>query len=201
MAAHTPLDRLGEPEDVAVPSLVSPVAAWIGGPTLFVNGGRQTLGEATPIHLSTYRPMIPRFLLLALAFTAGATGAAAQDLSTHVLDLARGVGGAGVPVSLEVETPDGWALVGRATTAESGRVESFPRAESAPEADGPGLYRLTFDLRDYWEGLGLHLAESSSPPLPFFPEVTVVFHVADPTAHTHVPVVVSPYGYSTYRGN
>lgn len=145
--------------------------------------------------------MTLRSHLLALVLVASATGAAAQDLSTHVLDLARGVGGAGVPVTLEAETPGGWALVGRATTAESGRVESFPRVEDAPEADGPGLYRLTFDLRGYWDGVDLGGAEPSGPPLPFFPEVAVVFRVADPEAHTHVPVVVSPYGYSTYRGN
>ncbi|MBJ7445612.1 MAG: hydroxyisourate hydrolase, partial [Sphingobium sp.] len=54
-----------------------------------------------------------------------------------------------------------------------------------------GLYRLSFDMSDM----------SKPTHSAFFPEITIVFRVADPTRHVHVPIVLSPYGYSTYRGN
>jgi 5-hydroxyisourate hydrolase len=99
-----------------------------------------------------------------------------------------------------------WALVGQARSQENGRVESFAPVPAAPRVGSAATYRLTFDMEGYWaslEPLGTPDApgENAGPPLPFFPEITVVFRVADPSQHTHVPVVVSPYGYSTYRGN
>lgn len=146
------------------------------------------------------------FVLAALFALAAAPGASAQDtavedlgISSHVLDIARGVGGGGVPVTLEVQTDDGWALLGRAVSQDNGRVESFTADESAPRVSGTETYRLTFDLGDYWSDVADEMDDG--PGLPFFPEVVVVFRTDDPTAHTHVPVLVSPYGYSTYRGN
>ncbi len=135
----------------------------------------------------------------ALLFSlAPATQAQALDLSTHVLDLARGVGGANVPVTLETRTGDMWRLVGRATTAENGRVSAFtPIAADAP-ALGAGVYRLVFDMAGYWAALGDAAVTDGAE---FFPEIVVQFRVTDPGVHVHVPVVVSPYGYSTYRGN
>lgn len=144
--------------------------------------------------------MIFRSLALAALVLSVVPVASAQDaphsldLSTHVLDLARGVGGAGVPVTLDVRDGDTWRLVGRAETAENGRVSSFSATDPSASVPGAGVYRLTFDMSDYWTGLG---AEAPA----FFPEIVVQFRIADPSVHTHVPVVVSPYGYSTYRGN
>lgn len=135
-------------------------------------------------------------LALAALVLAASPAALAQhtlDLSTHVLDLARGAGGAGVPVALDVRQGDAWRPVGRAVTAETGRVASFPLADPSAEAPGAGLYRLTFDMACFWT--------SDADGADFFPEITVVFRIADPRVHTHVPVVVSPFGYSTYRGN
>ncbi len=122
-----------------------------------------------------------------LAATAIATPAFAATISTHVLDLAQGIGGRGVPVVLEAKGAEGrWQEVARATTDENGRLRSFgDKVEAAP-----GLYRLTFDMSRY----------PSPAAAPFFPEITIVFRVGD-APHYHVPVVVSPYGYSTYRGN
>ncbi|MDT7857380.1 hydroxyisourate hydrolase [Rubrivirga sp. S365] len=141
-------------------------------------------------------------LLVALFALAPVVSAqtAVQDLgiSSHVLDIARGVGGGGVPVTLDVQTDDGWALLGRAVSQDNGRVESFTADDSAPRVSGTETYRLTFDLSDYWDD---EMADDDGPSLPFFPEVVVVFRTDDPTAHTHVPVLVSPFGYSTYRGN
>lgn len=139
---------------------------------------------------------------LLLATLVFASTASAQDISTHVLDLARGVGGVGVPVTLDVQTDEGWSAVGQATTADHGRVESFTSADAASGVSGAATYRLTFDVSDYWSSFRTDASsDDASPAQPFFPEIVVVFRVEDPSVHTHVPVVVSPYGYSTYRGN
>jgi len=121
---------------------------------------------------------------IAAALFAIAAPAPAAEISTHILDLARGVGGRGVPVTLSRRSPDGaWKRVAATTTDADGRVRSF----GDTQAFGPGLYRLDFDMTAF-------------PNAGFFPEITVNFRVEDAKAHYHVPVVVSPYGYSTYRG-
>lgn len=129
-----------------------------------------------------------KIIALALLLGAVATPAAAADISTHVLDLARGVGGKAVPVVLSKRGDDGrWQKVGSATTDADGRVRSFGNRASVDT----GTYRLQFDMSRYPDA-------SASP---FFPEITLTFRVIDKAGHYHVPVVVSPYGYSTYRGN
>lgn len=125
---------------------------------------------------------------LTAALTLSATAALAEGISTHVLDLARGVGGKDVPVTLEIKSADGsWRQVAKAKTDENGRVRSFGDDVQAEAA----TYKLTFDMSGYGE----------TGATAFFPEIDVVFRVSDPTVHYHVPVVVSPFGYSTYRGN
>lgn len=120
--------------------------------------------------------------VMALAAPVGAS------ISTHVLDLGRGVGGAGVPVRLESRQADGsWHRVAEGRTDANGRVREFPGLMQTPA----GTYRLSFDLSAY----------PQQGATPFFPQIDVVFRVSDPAAHYHVPVVVSPYGYGTYRGN
>lgn len=127
-------------------------------------------------------------IALALLLGAVATPAAAADISTHVLDLARGVGGKAVPVTLSKRADEGrWQKVGTATTDADGRVRSFGDAKSFDT----GIYKLQFDMSRYPDA-------SASP---FFPEITLTFRVIDKAGHYHVPVVVSPYGYSTYQGN
>lgn len=127
-------------------------------------------------------------LSLALVLGAMAAPAHAAEISTHVLDLSRGVGGQSVPVTLSKRDADGrWVQVGAATTDANGRVRSFDTSGSF-EA---GVYRLQFDMSAY--------PDASAKP--FFPEITLTFSVTDAAGHYHVPVVVSPYGYSTYRGN
>lgn len=127
-------------------------------------------------------------IALALLLGAAATPAAAADISTHVLDLARGVGGKAIPVVLSKRSAGGeWQKVGTAATDADGRVRSFGDAG----AFDTGIYRLQFDMSGYPDA-------SASP---FFPEITLTFRVTDKAGHYHVPVVVSPYGYSTYRGN
>lgn len=128
-----------------------------------------------------------RILTTTAALILTAAAAQAEGISTHVLDLARGVGGQGVPVVLERADGDGWTEVGTGTTQDNGRVEDF--GGDIEE----GVHRLTFGLQGY-EGF-----ENGEPP--FFPQITVQFDVDDAAQHYHVPIVMSPYGYSTYRGN
>jgi 5-hydroxyisourate hydrolase len=106
-------------------------------------------------------------------------------ITTHVLDTARGTPAADLSVLLECRRGSEWSVVGRAVTDANGRVTAFT---SAPLE--PGTYRLTFDTGAYHRAIGI---------TPFFPEVTVVFDVSK-SAHHHVPLLLSPYGYSTYRG-
>ncbi len=125
---------------------------------------------------------------ITLSLALCAAPVAAAEISTHILDLARGAGGAGVPVTLARRDAAGsWIAVAQASTDANGRVRSFGPAESF----APGTYRLQFDMTRYRAG----------PPAPFFPEIVIAFTVSDPAAHYHVPVAVSPFGYSTYRGN
>ncbi|KAB7648308.1 hydroxyisourate hydrolase [Polymorphobacter fuscus] len=113
---------------------------------------------------------------------------AAAEISTHVLDLASGVGGKDVPVTLARRQADGgWTEIAAARTDANGRIRSFGDAARF----APGLYRLQFDLSAY----------PDDKTARFFPEITLTFRVDDAAGHYHVPVVVSPFGYSTYRGN
>ena len=109
-------------------------------------------------------------------------------ITTHVLDTARGVPASGLEVILELRHLSDWSAIGRATTDAHGRVQAFSEGPVAP-----GTYRMTFDIGTYHRGLGM-----SSP---FFPEVKVVFSVRDVDEHYHIPLLLSPYGYSTYRGS
>ena len=102
-------------------------------------------------------------------------------ITTHVLDTAQGKPASGIPVRLELREPGGWTLVGQGKTDADGRLRTL--VQGALRA---GLYRLTFETRS-------HSA--------FFPEVSIVFEVADSAAHYHLPLLLSPFGYSTYRGS
>ncbi|MGH7490289.1 MAG: hydroxyisourate hydrolase [bacterium] len=112
-----------------------------------------------------------------------------SGITTHVLDTARGRPASGVPVRLEILSQDGWRLLGRAATDEDGRT---PQLLSLGSVLSPGVYRLTFDLDRYFANLEIE---------GFYPEAAVVFHVRDAARHHHVPLLLSPFGYSTYRGS
>ena len=112
-----------------------------------------------------------------------------SGITTHVLDTARGWPAAGVPVSLESRSEGGWVTLGRGRTDADGRLRDLLPADFRLSE---GDYRLTFDAGAYFEAQG---AEG------FYAEVTVAFVVRDAAAHYHVPLLLSPYGYSTYRGS
>jgi len=110
-----------------------------------------------------------------------------MSISTHVLDTMRGSPAAGLVVTLSLREPDGdWKVVGEGVTDIDGRVRELAEGEL-----DEGEYRLQFSTRTYFERSGLSV---------FYPEVSVVFSLDDPSAHVHVPLLLSPYGYTTYKG-
>ena len=111
-------------------------------------------------------------------------------ISTHILDTARGRPAAGTPVVLErVDASGAASEVTRAVTDADGRVKELAPAGGALAA---GRYRLTFDSGAYFAAQGVE---------GFYPLVTVLFTLRDPTQHHHVPLLLSPFGYATYRGS
>jgi 5-hydroxyisourate hydrolase len=110
-------------------------------------------------------------------------------ISTHVLDTSRGMPAQGLAIDLHFCAK----LVKAAVTNADGRTEqplvSADRLET-------GVYELTFHAGDYFRSEGVHLADP-----PFLGDVVIRFGVADPVGNYHVPLLLSPYGYSTYRGS
>lgn len=112
-----------------------------------------------------------------------------SGITTHVLDTSRGHAAAGVPATLEKESAGGWTLVGKGTTNNDGRITDLTAKESPLSA---GVYRLIFDTGKYF---------ASQQIKAFYPQVTIVFRIEDASQHYHVPLLLSPFGYSTYRGS
>lgn len=108
-----------------------------------------------------------------------------MSLSTHVLDATSGTPAAGVGVRVESQVRGDWQTVARGVTNTDGRVNDLA-------VPGAGVHRLTFDTGDYFDRAGT---------ASFYPEVTVTFQVTDASAHHHVPLLLSPFAYSTYRGS
>ena len=114
-------------------------------------------------------------------------------LTTHVLDTARGVPGSGIAVTLYRNLDEHYALIRDAVTNADGRCDE-PLLEG--DAFTNGRYRLVFAAGEYFARTGTAL-----PDPPFVDEVVLDFGVADAGAHYHVPLLVSPWSYSTYRGS
>lgn len=110
-------------------------------------------------------------------------------ITTHVLDTMRGLPAAGVPVLLERVREDGLETLASGVTDADGRLRTL-----LPEGQPlePGTYRLSFDTGVYF---------TSTSVEGFYPEVSVVFSAREGETHYHVPLLLSPYGYSTYRGS
>jgi 5-hydroxyisourate hydrolase len=110
-------------------------------------------------------------------------------ITTHVLDTSNGCPAAGVAVHLERATGTDWETIGRAHTDDDGRARTLLAAGVALI---PGVYRLSFDVAAYF---------ARSQTRTFYPAVTIAFQVDASSSHYHVPLLISPFGYSTYRGS
>jgi 5-hydroxyisourate hydrolase len=111
-----------------------------------------------------------------------------MTLSTHVLDASSGRPASNVALTLYRRAETGsWEPVGDGVTDDDGRCRTL-----APDGLQAAIYRLDFDTGSYFEATGQK---------GFYPEVSIVFEVTEPTRHHHVPLLLSPFAYSTYRGS
>jgi 5-hydroxyisourate hydrolase len=113
---------------------------------------------------------------------------AKSPITTHVLDTSLGRPAAGVPVRLERSTADGWEAIAETLTDADGRSSDL----MPPGTLESGTYRLGFELDAYF-------AKTSRSS--FYPSASIVFRVNSPGEHYHVPLLLNPFGYSTYRGS
>lgn len=114
-----------------------------------------------------------------------------MTLSTHVLDAALGRPAEGVAITAYRREGDGWAQLASGRTDADGRLRPVsPTGE--PLALDAGVHRLDFDTGGYFAATG---------QTGFYPQVSITFEVTDPAAHHHVPLLLSPFAYSTYRGS
>ncbi|MBV1859881.1 MAG: hydroxyisourate hydrolase [Nannocystaceae bacterium] len=112
-----------------------------------------------------------------------------SPITTHVLDTAKGCPAGALPICLEQRNDDGsFTVLAHKTTDADGRIKDLME----PGALEAKTYRMTFDTGAYYRALG-------EPT--FYPSVTVLFEITAPTEHHHVPLLLSPFGYSTYRGS
>ncbi|NWX03657.1 HIUH hydrolase, partial [Caloenas nicobarica] len=119
----------------------------------------------------------------------GMSGTLKGSLTTHVLNTATGLPAAGLAIRLaQLQEPGQWTEVVQRWTNEDGRCQPLLAAGEARA----GTYKLRFETAAYWQGLG----QTS-----FYPFVEVVFTITDPARKLHVPLLISPYSYTTYRGS
>jgi 5-hydroxyisourate hydrolase len=109
-------------------------------------------------------------------------------ITTHVLDLAVGKPGRGIAIELERADHNMWNLVGGGVTDDDGRLRTLTPQGPVPE----GIYRIRFQTGPYFAARQLDV---------FFPVVEIQFTVVDGSQHYHVPLLLSPFGFSTYRGS
>ena len=132
---------------------------------------------------------IALFFVLISAFAFGQKKEVTYELSSHILDVSKGMPAPGVTIKLEKfnDKTKAWTFVEDKVTDKNGRVPDFlPNSKS-----NLGIYKLTYLTSDYFK----KMKEES-----FYPWVEVVFELKD-GEHYHVPITLSAYGYSTYRGN
>ena len=112
-----------------------------------------------------------------------------SPITSHVLDLARGRPAAKLPLRLDVlDAQGGWSTLAERATDEDGRVSDLLPPGELPR----GTYRISFDTQNYLEATGQPV---------FYPWVEIIFRIEQPAEHYHIPLLLSPYGYSTYRGS
>lgn len=143
----------------------------------------------TPVRSLMTALALAAALPLAAAAEPTATPATANPLSVHVLNLQTGEPSPGIQVDLERQVDSAWVALASGRTDAQGRLKALWPKEQRYES---GIYRVVFKT-------GAYYAQQQQPS--FFPEVPVVFRVDASQAHYHIPLLLSPFGYSTYRGN
>ena len=126
---------------------------------------------------------------LALSGFAFSTFTLANPLSVHVLNQETGLPSSNIAVTLEAQQGEKWVKLNEAKTDENGRIKALYPAETDLQK---GVYRLTFKTGDWFK---------ANNKRTFFPEVPVVFVIDGSLDHYHISLLLSSYGYSTYRGN
>jgi 5-hydroxyisourate hydrolase len=111
-----------------------------------------------------------------------------NSITTHVLDTSRGRPALNLKIELQIKSGDNWKSVGAGITDDNGRCDAL--LGETPFA--AGIYRLTFHTGAYFKSQHVET---------FYPDVPVIFEVRDARTHYHVPLLISPFGYSTYRGS
>ena len=120
-----------------------------------------------------------------------------MSITSHVLDATTGRPAAGLELVLSRPEGSGWRELTRRRTDGDGRVDDLATGAGLTDTDpdaGPGIYRIVFLTEAY-------LKAQSPAAETFYPEVVVTFRITDPLARHHVPLLLSPYAYSTYRGS
>ena len=113
-----------------------------------------------------------------------------SPITTHVLDVAHGRPARGIAVTLEIaQSPGQWSMLAHGVTDGDGRIHQFD--PPLPPLK-PAIYRLCFATGAYFSAMGTR---------GFYPEVSVVVEIDQPVQHYHIPLLLSPFGYSTYRGS
>lgn len=111
-----------------------------------------------------------------------------SQITTHILDTSLGKPASGVIISLQAKTISGWETVGTGITNSDGRIpDLLPKGKTVE----PGTYRMVFETLPYFEKLASKT---------FYPIVKIEFFVSD-SSHYHIPLLLNPFGYSTYRGS
>lgn len=129
-------------------------------------------------------------LLILLSFCLGFAQQAKYQLSSHILDISKGLPAANVKISLQKQVEHNqWLMLAEKVTDENGRVPNFLSQEEGE--DNIGVYKLTFFVEPYFQSQQLDS---------FYPFIEVVFEIKG-DKHYHVPITLSAYGYGTYRGN
>lgn len=132
---------------------------------------------------------VATLMTASLSACAAGTPAPKNPVSVHVLNLQTGIPGAGVSVELEQRSEAGWVKLAEGKTDSNGRIAAlYPENKTMTAGD----YKVVFKTGDYYKG-------THQPT--FFPEIPVIFHVEKSGEHYHIPLLLSQYGYSTYRGN
>ncbi len=107
----------------------------------------------------------------------------------HVLDSSKGKPAVGLTVVLEQAKGDAWQKLAEGQTDANGRLDKLLPADKPPAA---GVYRVRFESGAYF---------AASKTKTFYPHIVIIFEIENPKEHHHVPLILSPFGYSTYRGN